>query len=44
MFDRCSHRRLAQNVVSLLSEGYDQFRMHVVGDGDDNGIRKTLSN
>lgn len=43
MFDRRSHRLLAQNVISLRSKGHDRFRMYVVLDGDDYGIRKALS-
>jgi hypothetical protein len=43
MFDRCSHRLLAQNIISLRSKGHDRFRMYVVLYGDDYGIRKALS-
>lgn len=43
MFDRRSQRLLAQNIVSLRSKRHDQFRVHVVLDGDENGIRESLS-
>ena len=43
MFDRCSHRLLAQDIISLRSKGHDQFRVHMVVDGDDYGIREALS-
>ena len=43
MFDRRSQRLLAQNVISLRSKRHDQFCVHVVVDGDENGIRESLS-
>lgn len=43
MFDRRGHRLLAQNIVSLSGEGHDQFHVHMVLDGDENGICKALS-
>ena len=42
VFDRSGHRLLAQYVVSLRSEGHDEFRVHVVMDGNDDGVRETL--
>ena len=43
VFNRCSHRLLAQDIVALSSEGLDEFRMHVILDGNDNRIRKAPS-
>lgn len=43
VLDRGGHRLLAQNIVSLSSERLDHLRMHVVLNGDDNGVRETLS-
>ena len=43
VLDRGSHRLLAQNIVSLRSERLDHLCMHVVLDGNDNGVRETLS-
>ena len=43
VFDRCSHWLLAQNIVSLRSEGLDHVRMHMVLDRNDNGVRETPS-
>ena len=43
VFDRRSERLLAQNVVSLRSKRHDEFRVHAVVDGDENGIRQSLS-
>lgn len=43
MFDRSGHRLLAQYIVSLRSEGHNEFRVHTVMDSNDNGICKTLS-
>ena len=44
VFDRCSHWLLAQNIVSLRSEGLDHVRMHMVLDRNDNGVSETPSN
>jgi len=43
MFDRSGHWLLAQYIVSLRSEGFDEFRMHMIMDSNDNGVCKTLS-
>ena len=43
VFDRRSQRLLAQNVVSLRSKRHDEFRVHAAVDGDENGIRESLS-
>jgi hypothetical protein len=43
VFDRCSHWLLAQNIVSLRSEGLDHARMHMVLNRNDNGVCETPS-
>ena len=43
VFDRRSQRLLAQNVVSLRSERHDHFCVHPVLDGDEHGVRESLS-
>lgn len=43
MFDRSGHRLLAQYIVSLRSEGLDEFHVHMVRDSNENGVCKTLS-
>ena len=41
--NRCSHRLLTQNIISLRSEGHDKLRMHTVLNGNDNRICQTPS-
>ena len=43
MIDRSGHRLLAQYIVSLRSEGLDEFCVHTVMDSNDNGVCKPLS-
>jgi hypothetical protein len=43
VFDRGGERLLAQNVVPLCGEGHDELRVHVVVDGDEDGVRESLS-
>ena len=43
VFDRRRQRLFAQNIVSLRSKRHDHFCVHLVLDGDENGIRESLS-
>jgi len=44
MPDRCSHRLLAQNIVSLRSKGPNKFCVHMVLNSYDDSICQALSN
>jgi hypothetical protein len=43
MLDRCSHRLLAQNIISLRSKRHNQLGVHMVLNGYDNSICQTFS-
>ena len=44
MIDRCSHRLLAQNIVSLRSKRHNKLCVHMVLNSYDDSICQTFSN